>query len=76
MRSVNLSGDQTHVPKISLQRDTKVDFTVFEVKLFWLAWKPTSNASCGRAGHLIMVVGGSSPGTTSPFEKCKFDLEF
>lgn len=30
MRSANLSGDQTHVPKISLQRDTKVDFKVFE----------------------------------------------
>lgn len=37
-----------------------------EVKLFWLAWKPTSNASGGRAGHLIMVVGGSSPGCYSP----------
>lgn len=30
MRSVNLSGDQTHAPKISLQRDTKVDFKVFK----------------------------------------------
>lgn len=30
MRSVNLSGDQTYVPKISLQRDTKVDFKVFD----------------------------------------------